>query len=82
MKRWQLREAKNRFSQVAEDAAAYGPQLVTKRGRDAVVILSVEDYERLTHTEDPLVDFLLKSPLAGSEIVIERKRSPGRTVEW
>lgn len=48
MKKWQLQSAKNKFSEVAEEAAAYGPQIVTKRGRDAVVIMGIDEYRRLT----------------------------------
>ena len=47
-KKWQLQEAKNKLSQVAEEAVAYGPQVITKRGEDAVVVMSKADYDRLT----------------------------------
>lgn len=44
---WTLQEAKNRFSAVVE-AALRGPaQWVTRRGKPAVVVLSVEEYQRL-----------------------------------
>ncbi len=81
MKKWQLQTAKNKFSQVAEEAAAYGPQVVTKHGRDAVVILSIEEYRRLTRKEQTLTEFLLNSPLAGAELEITRDSSHGREVE-
>ena len=81
MKKWQLQAAKNKFSQVAEEAAAYGPQIVTKRGRDAVVIMGIEEYRRLTRKDRSLADFLLDSPLAGSELDIQRDKSQGREVE-
>ncbi len=45
--RWSLQDAKNSFSAVV-DAAQHGrPQTVTKRGKPAVVVLSVQDYEQL-----------------------------------
>jgi prevent-host-death family protein len=44
---WRLEEAKARFSEVVRLAREAGPQHVTVRGRDAVVILSAEDYARL-----------------------------------
>ena len=81
MKKWQLQSAKNKFSQVAEEAAAYGPQIVTKRGRDAVVIMGIDEYRRLTRPDRTLADFLLDSPLAGSELEILRDKSQGREVE-
>ena len=81
MKKWQLQTAKNKFSQVAEEAAAYGPQIVTKRGRDAVVIMSIDEYRKLTRKGKSLADFLKESPLAGSELQIEREKGQGREVE-
>lgn len=45
--RWSLQDAKNSFSAVVEAARRGRPQTVTKRGRPAVVVLSVEEYERL-----------------------------------
>ena len=44
---WRLEEAKARFSEVVRLAREAGPQRVTLRGRDAVVVLSAEDYARL-----------------------------------
>ena len=43
---WQLQEAKNAFSAVAERAARDQPQIVTKHGRPHVVIMSVKDWQR------------------------------------
>lgn len=44
---WRLEEAKARFSEVVRRAREAGPQHVTVHGRDAVVVLSAEDYARL-----------------------------------
>lgn len=44
---WRLEEAKARFSELVRLAREAGPQRVTVRGRDAVVVLSAEDYARL-----------------------------------
>jgi prevent-host-death family protein len=44
---WRLEEAKARFSEIVRLARASGPQHVTVRGQDAVVVLSAEDYARL-----------------------------------
>ena len=44
---WRLEEAKARFSEVVRQARAAGPQHVTVRGQEAVVVLSAEDYARL-----------------------------------
>lgn len=45
---WTLQDAKNRFSAVVEAARRGEPQHVTRRGVDAVVVLSAEEYQRLT----------------------------------
>jgi antitoxin Phd len=44
---WRLQDAKARFSEVVRLAREAGPQRVTVRGRDAVVILSSDEYDRL-----------------------------------
>ena len=45
---WQLQDAKNRFSEVVERALNEGPQLVTRRGREVVIVMSVEAFRKLT----------------------------------
>jgi antitoxin Phd len=44
---WKLEDAKARFSEVVRQARENGPQRVTVRGQDAVVVLSVADYAHL-----------------------------------
>jgi prevent-host-death family protein len=78
---WQVQEAKARFSDLLRDAARSGPQRITVRGRAAAVVLSSEDYERLRGPKPPLVDFLRASPLAGTELDLERDRSAGRDID-
>ena len=51
MTEWPLQDAKNRFSAVVEAAVAGDPQRVTKRGKPAVVVLAVGEYERLRRLE-------------------------------
>lgn len=79
-KKWQLQEAKNKFTQLAEEADLYGPQVVSQGGRDVVVILSAADYERLRQRKTDLVDFLANSPLRGSGIEMDRDPAGGRDV--
>jgi prevent-host-death family protein len=47
---WSLAEAKAKFSEVVERARSQGPQHLTKNGKDAVVIVSAEDYRRLSQS--------------------------------
>lgn len=44
---WQLQDAKNKFSELVERAAEGEPQVVTKRGKRAAVLVSAEEYSRL-----------------------------------
>ena len=67
-KTWQLQEAKNKFGQLVEKARKSGPQIVTKHGKEAVVVLSFEDYKKMISPEDNLIEFLRSSPLYQSEI--------------
>lgn len=62
---WSLQDAKNKFSAVVEAASKGTPQTVTKRGKPAVVVVSVTDYERLTQPDQPkrsFVEHLLLAP--------------------
>ncbi|MBU0679193.1 MAG: type II toxin-antitoxin system Phd/YefM family antitoxin [Verrucomicrobia bacterium] len=78
MKKWQLQDAKNQFSKVAEDAATCGAQVVTKHGKDAVVILSIGEYEKLVKPKESLREFLRRSPLSGTALDLKRDQSAGR----
>jgi prevent-host-death family protein len=69
---WQLQEAKSRFSEVVNNALTQGVQIVTKHGKKEIVILSMEAYEKLTRNDKSLAQFLLTSPLAGSDVEITR----------
>jgi len=65
---WQLQEAKNKLSELVERATRDGPQRITKRGKQAAVLLSTSDYERLKRGGSDLVEFLRRSPLGGIEL--------------
>ena len=85
MKSWKLEDAKNKFSELVRRAIAHQPQLVTRNGARAVVILSAEDYQQLVAPGD-LVAFLRKSPLAkalkNGELDLKRPRDLGRDVSF
>ena len=71
MTEWQLQDAKNKFSAVVEAAVAGDPQRVTKRGKPAVVVLGVNEYERLHRLEKAaapaFADLLLAIPQGDEE---------------
>lgn len=83
-KRWQLQTAKAQFSELFRRARSEGAQWVTRQDKEAVVVLSAEEFERLqARSRQPanLVDFFAESPLAKVEIDLERKPDYGRRVE-
>ncbi|MFV2054425.1 type II toxin-antitoxin system Phd/YefM family antitoxin [Aliiroseovarius sp. YM-037] len=63
---WTLQDAKNKFSAVVEAALAGTPQEVTRRGRPAVVVLSIEEYHRLLNSavqaRESFADHLMAFP--------------------
>ena len=64
MRTWKLEDAKNRFSELVRRALTDSPQRVTRGGRDAVVVLAAEEYDRLMAPERDLLELLRTSPLA------------------
>ena len=80
-RQWQLQEAKNRLSQVVDEARHQGPQTITLRGKPAAVVLAFEEYSRLIQPRSSLLEFLRQSPLCGIDLLIERSRDAGREVE-
>jgi len=77
---WALQDAKNRFSEVVDKALKEGPQLVTRHGRDAVVIIAADTFRKQVKHKDSLVSFFRKSPLFGVKLEIDRSRDTGREV--
>jgi antitoxin Phd len=83
-RRWQLQTAKAQFSEVFRRARSEGPQYVTRQGKEAVVVVPAEEFERLTsRTRQPrsLVKFFAESPLAEAVLNLDRKPDYGRKVE-
>ncbi len=75
---WQLQDAKNKFSQVVEQALQQGPQIITRHGVETVIVLSYQEYRRLLLTQTKLSDFFGKSPLAGVTLDLSRDKSGWR----
>ena len=84
MKTWKLEDARNHFSEVVRRAMADEPQFVTRHGREAAVVLGVEEYRRLTAPQN-LLQFLRDSPFAEAveegELELERSRELDRDVD-
>jgi antitoxin Phd len=80
---WSLQDAKNSFSAVVDAASKGTPQTVTKRGKPAVVVLSIDQYERLlgkTKERPSFIEHLLAMPRDDGEF--ERIPIEPRDVEF
>lgn len=85
--RWQLQDAKQRFSELIRAVLSDGPQTVTRHGEEVAVVIDVAEYHRLRanqdarDTPDAFKDFLRTAP-ALDDVVIARSRDLGRSVDF
>lgn len=77
---WQVQKAKSHFSEVMDDAATKGPQIITRHGSERAVVLSIEDYRALTAHKPDLRSYLLGGPKV-DEFEVTRDRDTGRTID-
>ena len=76
-KTWQVQDAKMRFSELLEASLAEGPQIVTKRGIEAAVLVSIDRWRRLEQMARPDLKELLLAPEARTDTLTptrERRR--------
>jgi prevent-host-death family protein len=78
---WTVAEAKAKFSELIDKALSRGPQIVTRSGRKAVVIVAADEWERKTRRTGNLAEFLAASPLRGSGLKVRRSRDGLRRTE-
>ena len=81
---WQIQTAKARFSEVFRLARNEGPQRITRQGKEGVVMISDEQYDRLmvkSHQPKSIVEFFRASPLVGVDLDLERDKDTGRPIE-
>jgi len=67
MRQWQVQEAKAKLSELLEAVAQRGPQEITHHGRSAAVVISRAQYDQMACSQESLVTFVQRSPLAGIE---------------
>jgi prevent-host-death family protein len=78
---WKIKDARANFSELIDRAMRDGPQLVTRNGKKAVVVVSAEDWERRNRHRGDLVDFFANSPLREEGVGIERVTDYPRDIE-
>jgi len=71
---WQLQEAKAMFSEVIK-SAYYRPQTITVRGKATAVILSFEEYKKLTSPRQTLFEFIQSSPLRDTALELPAREA-------
>ena len=79
MHSWQLQQAKSHFSEVVNLVLTEGAQMVTRRGKNEVVILAASEYQKLTKTV-PLNQILKQAP-RGNDLDIKRSQEGVRKLE-
>ena len=70
MQTWPVQDAKARFSEFLEACIAEGPQMVTKRGAEAAVLIPVADWRRLQASARPSLKQLLLSDAGRGDLVL------------
>lgn len=75
-KTWQVQDAKARFSEFLEASLKDGPQIVTKRGVEAAVLVPIEEWRRLERMATPNLKDLLLAPEARTESLTPPRKRP------
>ena len=83
---WQVQDARARFSELLEMSLAEGPQVVTKRGVEAAVLVPIDQWRRLEKMARPDLKELLLAPEARTDaLMLPREKHRHRVspaFEW
>lgn len=78
---WQIQEAKAKFSQVVEEATEKGYQVITKNGVPVVVILSKQEFDKMSTPKSSLLDFFRSAPCQDVDLEIQRSKDLPRELD-
>ena len=70
MQTWPVQDAKARFSEFLDACLVEGPQMVTRRGTEAAVLVSVQEWRRLQSAARPSLKELLLSDPARTDMIV------------
>lgn len=70
MQAWPVQDAKARFSEFLDACIAEGPQMVTKRGAEAAVLVPVQEWRRLQSAARPSLKQLLLADAPRAELQV------------
>lgn len=73
-RRWPVQDAKARFSELLEASLNEGPQIVTRRGVEAAVLVPFEEWRRLQNAARPTLKELLLAETPRAEIPVPPRR--------
>ena len=79
MQTWQLQEAKSRFSELVARTIKEGPQMINRRGAEAVFVIAAPEFRRM-HSKLSLQEVLRNYP-RGEPLDLERSTEPVREIE-
>lgn len=79
---WTVADAKARFSEVLEKARTEGPQVITRNGKKAAVVVGIDEWEKKTKRQGTLAEFFHNSPWRGADIDLERSPEKMREIEF
>jgi prevent-host-death family protein len=79
--RWQVQDAKQRFSELIRTAQADGPQIVTRHGEEIAVVIDIADYRRLKGETTEFRDYLRSGP-SFDDLDLGRPAEFPRSIDW
>ena len=79
--RWQVQDAKQRFSELIRTARTEGPQVVTRHGEEIAVVIDIADYRHLTGETAEFKEYLQSGPDLG-DLDLTRSTERPRTIDW
>lgn len=82
---WAIAEAKNRFSELLDEAQLHGAQVITRHGVERAVVLSVAEYRALKALQPDFKNYLLEGPQLSDafvdDLMTQRDADTGRDIE-
>jgi antitoxin Phd len=73
MGNWPVQDAKARFSEFLDTCLSEGPQIVTRRGEQAAVLVPLKEWQRLQHSARPDLKDLLLLPISRGDLPIPKR---------
>ena len=79
--RWQVQDAKQRFSELIRTAHMDGPQVVTRHGEEIAVVIGIAEYRHLKGETSDFKDYLRSGP-GFDDLDLDRTGELPRSIDW